>query len=468
MSSKPRTKLSLRGKLLAVLLPGLLLIVGAELWLTRLDAVDAANAAFDRSLLGAIKSVEANISTASGGLAVELPYRLFEFFQLTARGTVYFRVATADGLVEIGTPDLPRPDTQLVLGVPVFRDANYQGEMVRVGSYLQALEQPAGSNQSVQHIVIQVAESVESRRAFSRNFVFLAAMRDAVVVSAIGISLAVLITLLLRPVSRLAAQVTARQPSDLRPLEERDLPRDIQPLVDAVNQQLARTQALMERQRQFIDDASHQLRTPLATLHAQLGYALRETDAAGVARSLASMAEQLDHATRCTNQLLVLARVDALPPGRERFDLGELVREVGTRLLPLAADKDLDFGIEVPPERCLCEGERQFLAESLGNLAHNAVTYTAPGGRVTLAAEADAAGYTLKVLNSGEAFPTRVVERLGERFVKGHGHSGSGLGLAIARTIIERHGGRLWLERQGPSAVNCAGLWWPRQPEVHA
>ena len=464
-AARSSPNLSLRGKLLAVLLPGLLLIIGAELWLTRLDALDAANAAFDRSLLGAIKSVDLNTSTASGGLSVELPYRLFEFFQLTARGTVYFRVATADGLVEIGSPDLPQPEEAPPPGVAVFHDATYLGEEVRVGTYVRELDRPLGSR-GVQRLMIQVAENVDSRRAFTRSFVLRTAARDALVISLIGITLAVLLSLLLRPISRLAAQVTSREPSDLRPLEERDLPRDIQPLVDAVNRQLARTQALMERQRQFVDDASHQLRTPLATLHAQVGYALREADPQAVAVTLASIAKQLEHATRSTNQLLVLARTDAMAPSRERFDLGELVREVGTRLLPLAGARRLDFGIELPPEPCPCEGERHLLAEALSNLAHNAVVYTDEGGRVTLQALCDAEGFSLKVLNGGAPIPAHVVQRLGERFLKGHGHSGSGLGLAIAKSIVERQGGRLRLDRLDAPASNCAWLWWPRPGRV--
>src|SRR4051812_20122830 len=80
---KPKKRLSLRGKVLAVLLPGIFAIIAVELWLTRLDAIDAANAAFDRSLLGTVRSVDMSVSTTAGGLAVELPYRLFEFFQLT-------------------------------------------------------------------------------------------------------------------------------------------------------------------------------------------------------------------------------------------------------------------------------------------------------------------------------------------------------------------------------------------------
>ena len=96
---------SLRQRLALLLLPLLLLVTGVELWMTRHDALEAANAAYDRSVLGALKSIDANISTASGGLAVELPYTLFEFFELTASGQVYFRVATSDGLVELGSAD---------------------------------------------------------------------------------------------------------------------------------------------------------------------------------------------------------------------------------------------------------------------------------------------------------------------------------------------------------------------------
>lgn len=451
--------------MLAVLLPGMLLIIGTELWLTRMDALDAANAAFDRSLLGAIKSVDLNISTASGGLSVELPYRLFEFFQLTAQGTVYFRVATADGLVEIGSPDLPKPPTAPQPNVPIFYDATYLGEVIRVGTYMRELDQPLGSG-GVQQLVIQVAESVESRLAFTRSFVLRTAARDAVVISMIGITLAVLLTRLLRPVSRLAAQIALRRPSDLRPLEEPGLPRDIQPLVDAVNRQLSQTRDLMERHRQFIDDASHQLRTPLATLHAQVGYALREADPAAVAGTLASIAKQLEHAARSTNQLLVLARTDTMALSRERFDLCKLVREVGTRLVPLAGDKRLDFGIELPSESCPCTGDRQFLGEALSNLAHNALSYTDAGGTVTLQALHEAGGFSLKVLNAGTPIPQHVLQRVGERFLKGSKHSGSGLGLAIAKSIIERHGGWLRLERMESLGCNCAWLWWPQEDRV--
>jgi two-component system, OmpR family, sensor histidine kinase TctE len=461
MSWKPRTRFSLSAKLLALLVPGMLVIICAELWLTRLDTIEAANAAFDRSLNGAIRSLDANVSTASGGLAVELPYRLFEFFQLTAEGSVYFRVATSDGLVEIGSPDLPQPEQPLEIGVPVFHDAVYFGEPVRVGTYVRAIDRPLREG-GVNRLIIQVAEGTGSRRAFTRSFVVRSALRDAAVISLVGITLAVLVTLTLRPVSRLAAQVAARQPSDLRPLDHGELPRDIEPLVDAVNQQLARTRELMERQRTFLDDASHQLRTPLATLHAQVGYALRQQDPREAVNTLQSIAVQLDHATRSTNQLLALARNDAAALVHESFDLDDLVRDVATRLLPLVRAKGLDFGIDPGIGPCIAEGDRQLLSEAATNLAHNAVSYTPDRGQVTLAAVQDEEGFEIRVSNSGEAIAGTVLLRLGERFVKGESSRGAGLGLAIAKSIVERHGGTLRVTRLESAGLNCVVMRWPR------
>ena len=175
---------SLRSTLLVVLLPGLLAVMGLEIVVSWRNALAAANAAFDRSLLGAIKAMDANISTASGGLSVELPYRMLEFFELTASGQVFYRVASGDGLVEIGDALLPAPPRPLEDAVPQFHDADYFGIPVRVGTYARVLDRPLSQGSHSSRVIIQVAETLESRQDFTCRLVLEAVARDLLLLAA--------------------------------------------------------------------------------------------------------------------------------------------------------------------------------------------------------------------------------------------------------------------------------------------
>ena len=449
---------SLKLRLLALLLPTLGLVTVGSLWSTRADALASANAAYDRSLLGAIKALDLNVSTASGGLAVELPYRLFEFFQLTASGSVYFSVATADGLVQIGSADLPKPPSPLDLDRSVFYDATYFGQAVRVAAFMRALDPQVGGDQ---RLVIQVAESTSSRERFTDSFMRRAAMRDALLLLVTGVVAFVGLTLALRPMTRLARQTRARAVDDLRPLRVDDLPSDVVPLVGAINQQLARTEKLMAERRGFIDDASHQLRTPLTVLRAHVDYLLRETDVVRQQAALPALSVELDHAIRATNQLLTLARSDAAVAQQDNFDLGELVREVAVDLLPLARARHIDLGVDIGDMVPQASGDRGLLKQALLNVAHNAIEHGRSSGVVTLEADGNAKGWTVRITDDGPGIDVDVAARLGERFAKGRGSLGSGLGLAIARSVVERHGGHLGCEPVVPGPGTRVWLGWP-------
>jgi two-component system sensor histidine kinase TctE len=454
------TRGSLRAQLLALLLPALALLSAVGWWFTRNDAVAASNVAYDRSLLGAIKALELNVSTASGGLAVELPYRLFEFFELTASGNVHFRIASADGLVEIGSPDLPPPPQPLRTGEPQFYDASYFGEPLRLGALKRPLPVTTGE---AQEIVIQVAESTVSRQRFTDAFVRRALQRDLLLLALLVAAVVAVSTVVLRPLARLAADTRGRAADDLAPLDAAGLPADLQPLVDAVNQQLRRTAQLTDQRRRFVDDASHQLRTPLTTLRAQLDYALREPDAQRSREALDALSAELDQAIRATQQLLALARSDAAAARADDIELGALAREVALPLLPLARQRGIDLGLELPPQPLPMQGDRALLHEALANLAHNAIAHGREGGAVTIEAAADALGASLAVIDDGPGLAPEVSGRAGERFAKGRGSRGSGLGLAIAQTVIERHGGRLRLDPRDDGPGLRAMLWWPRR-----
>ena len=152
---------SIKWTLLAMLLPALVVLMCGELWLSYRELRISANAAYDRSLAGAIKGIDAGVSTESGGLAAELPYQMLEFFQLTAGGKVLYRISTEDGLVTLGNADLPKPAVPLTPGVPYFYDAEHFGEAVRIGAYARRLDKPLYGTQA-QTGINQVAESTNS------------------------------------------------------------------------------------------------------------------------------------------------------------------------------------------------------------------------------------------------------------------------------------------------------------------
>jgi len=448
---------SLRGTLVVVLAVGMVLASGIGLWGAWRTAAAAANAAYDRSLAGAIKAIDANISTASGGLGVELPYAMLEFFELTAGGAVYFRVASEDGLVEIGNTDLPAPEATLINGRPRFRDARYHGQLLRLGSYTRVLDPPLAGHVDKPRVIIQVAETLASRQDFTRALLLEAVTRNALLV-ALALALMALATgWALRPLARLSAELQARSPEDLTPIPEGAVPTEARPLVAAINHHMARHQQASEARRRFVDDASHQLRTPLTTLVTQADFALREAPPGPVREALQAMRQQLDEATRQVNQMLALARADAAELDRQAVDLVALARELTRPWWPHARAAAIDLGFESGVPALQVPVNAALLREALANLLHNALRYAPAGSHVTVRVDAAGGEAVLAVLDDGPGLAPDELPHASERFFRGR-HArvgGSGLGLAIVRAVAERHGGRLELA-SGPGGRGLA------------
>ena len=437
---------SIRRFLLVLLLPGLGAVIAGELWLGWRTATDAADAAYDRSLLGAVKSIDSSISTASGGIGVELPYRMLEFFELTAQGQVFYRVATEDGLVEIGSAGLPTPPHRLTSGQPQFHEGEYLGHAVRVGSYARELTLPLAGQAGAQRVLIQVAETLEARNDFRRALVLQSLARDALLMIAATGLLALAIAWAMQPLDRLRQEVETRDPQDLTPVDGARAPAEVRPLVQALNHHVERHREQTEARRRFIDDASHQLRTPLTTLATQVAFALRESDPGAQRQVLETIREQLDETIRQTNQMLSLARADSAPRQRQIFDVVVLVEALVRQWWGPAREQGVDLGLDAPEEPLIMQGESDLLREALANLLHNAIRHGGTGGSVTLVVKKQSDfNVQIRVVDEGPGLPADELDRAGERFFRGRGASlpGSGLGLAMVRTVAQRHGGQM-------------------------
>lgn len=262
----------------------------------------------------------------------------------------------------------------------------------------------------------------------------------------------------LKPLVSVAGAVKVRTPAALHPLPESKLPEEIQPLVTALNDLLARLDRVLTAQREFVADAAHELRTPLTALRLQVQLAERAQAPDERAAAFSTLKQGLDRATHLVEQLLTLARQEpeAAQHARTSVDLGALVHEVVSDLEPLAAAKSMDLGVTRNEGRTV-EGERDGLRTLLFNLVDNAIRYTPARGRVDVASYREDGRAVLAITDTGPGIPDAERERVFDRFYRrvGSETSGTGLGLSIVRNIAQRHGAQLTLDA-GPGAKGLA------------
>jgi signal transduction histidine kinase len=256
----------------------------------------------------------------------------------------------------------------------------------------------------------------------------------------------------LAPLDRLRAEVGRRSDQDLSSLEAQRVPREVRPLVDAINALLARLDSALAAHRRFVANAAHQLRTPLAGLDAQAELALRESEPEAVRRSLEQVHQAAGRAARLVSQLLSLARLEprsGRPLQVEPLDLNELARDTTARWVPPALARGIDLCFESNGAQAKALGDRLLLEELLGNLLDNAVRYTPSKGEVTVRVQRSGRGIELSVEDNGPGIPEDERDKVLERFKRGSTGlqtSGSGLGLAIVREIAVTHGAEIRLE----------------------
>lgn len=434
------------------MLPTLLFLMTAGLVLTVKSLREVADSAYDRSLAGAIRAIDLRISTESGGIGIELPYPLFESFQATADGEVLFRVSTSDGLVQIGDALLPPPPA-LRTGQIAFYNASYFGKSIRVGAFMRPLDPPLYGATEGQNLIIEVAETTGSREAFLRTVMERTMLRDMGAVIAASLLLALGLHAGLKPLRALRERLDRRSSDDLRQVDPAGLPREVQPLVQSLNRLVDRHRLQGEAQRRFIEDASHQLKTPLAVLNAQIDLAAQSDDPARMREILNAMREITGRSARMTSQLLSLAQArNAVLWGDGVHDpvaVPEILDAVVRLQIGPARQRRILLEVEADDTMPQIRAPEDMLFEAISNLVDNAVRASPRGGRVILAAHRTNAATLIEVRDFGPGMPPDLLQRFaaGQRFVSSARATsgGSGLGLAIVQQIMRSMGGSLTL-----------------------
>ncbi|PXX91824.1 two-component sensor histidine kinase [Marinobacter vulgaris] len=266
-----------------------------------------------------------------------------------------------------------------------------------------------------------------------------------------------------RPLRRLEKPVRNMAPERIHPLDDRQAPKEVAGLVQAVNGLLKRLNQALERERRFSADAAHELRTPLAVLRLNLEKACASNPA-----QFQDLIQSVDRMVHLVEQMLLLSRVDAATDFAPHYhDLSAIVEQSIADVAPLALKKDIEPILEDEAGRALVCCHSALINTLMRSLLANAIQYSPEHTVITTRLAPSGDGYHVTVCDQGPGIPPGERERALSRFVRLDQRvgGGAGLGLAIARRIAELHGGQLTLSGQASGQPGlCVSVWLPARP----
>ncbi|UFZ07943.1 sensor histidine kinase [Bradyrhizobium ontarionense] len=426
---------SLRARLLIAI--GAILAVGAVVlslaaWQY---AATAARDAYDKLLAGGAVQIAENIYMQGGVVTLDPPAAAFA--TLSAYDLVFYRVTDPRGVVVAGYDDLAvtAPAKALREGV-VLRDGLYRDQAVRIAAVARKLDGALGDGWSE----IVLAQTLRARDALTWDLASKAiGLIAAMSVLALAAT-ALCLRLVFAPLTRIESEITQRRPDDLSPIAMTP-PREVRALVGAIDgfiQRLSERITLMQR---FIADATHQLRTPLAAIDAEVELL---TDQTRDPNALDRLRGRISDLARLTSQLLDHAMIQhrAQAPRFAATDINALAKSVLSQSVPLSLDREVSISFVPSESEAIVAADVISLREALANLIHNALAHGAQR-RLMVKVERSATHVAVIVWDDGPGIAAGAQERLITPFQKGDGSHGSGLGLAIAAEVAQAHGGSL-------------------------
>ena len=455
MTEQAPARESIRWRLLMFLVPALLLLVAAAAALSYAVALRVAISVYDRSLLDPVLDMAENVRTGANGTQLDMLAQAQEALLYDSEDTLVFQVRDASGKVIAGSADLAAPN--IAPGDRLFFDGQHKGQPLRIA----AAKSDTG-------VLVQVGETLNKRRQLVWE-ILAAEFVPTLLIALASVALAWTgVAHGMAPLGRVRAEILARAPSDLRPLDERRAPVEIAPAVEAFNRLLSQVRESHAMQQRFLANAAHQLRTPLAGLQMHLELLLQRDLSPEVRREIEGMHATTLRASHLANQLLVLAKAEAGSdrPGRvSSVNLATLADAAVHEWVPRAIARDIDLGFDLKDS--IVSADASLLSEALSNLIDNALRYTPSAGSVTVRCGNESGAPFLAVEDSGPGIPEWAHERVFERFfrIEGSGGEGAGLGLAIVKEVAERHGAQVRIDAAHRSGTRIVILFPTTPPE---
>jgi len=457
---------SLFGEILDWMLAPLLLLWPMSIAITYLVAKSIANQPFDHALEDSVTVLVQQVVDTDGKVMSRLPGSAREILRADDVDHVYFQISGPGAEYVDGDRDLPAPseeERERALGPSVrFRDDSMRGTPVRVAYLYVNLRPLASRGDAPRNALVQVAETLDKRAQLANEIIKGVILPQFIILPIVLALVWFALARGLSPLAQLQERIRGRRPDDLSPIDSRQVPEEISPLVGSLNDMLGRLSHTIEMQKRFIADAAHQMKTPLAGMRMQSELALRQRDPDEIHCSLVQLAKSSESATRLVNQLLALARAEHQTQAGVAFELVELAALARATLqdwVQASFALQIDLGFEQADDPVEIAGNAMMLRELLSNLIDNALRYTPAGGSVTVRVRRDGNAPILEVEDTGPGIAPAERSRVFERFYRilGSGAAGSGLGLAIVREIAHQHGAEVAVFNNPRSLAGTSG-----------
>lgn len=448
MASSPNISGSLRNRLALTLISGAAILALLLFFVVRSYAFQVAQKGQDNILEASVISMLDAAGIQNGTVELDLPYSAFSMLSTSADDQVFYSILQDSEFLS-GYRELEFSES------PLLQTSQMRGVTVRKISASRTLLS-ANKRIEVQIVLAQTQDALsETLDQISRNtallglgfFAFAALLSFWATAATIG------------PLNKLTTSVTRRGPQDLSPFTQ-PVPQEMAPLVVSLNSLMGRLDQSLGQSEDFIAEAAHRVRTPLATVRSYAEATLQRVNENENRNALRSMVKAIDESSRAAGQLLdhamITFRADHLE--REEIDLLELVRDLVQRMMPIAEMRDLELLLQgeasVP-----YSGDPILIQNAVRNLVDNAMKYGPSESFITIAVIDDGCP-KITVCDQGPGFPEQEIEILTTRFKRGENAKdsiGSGLGLTIAKDVADAHGGELKLSNQ-PGGGACVTL----------
>ena len=452
---------SLRGRLLFLIVLPLLIIVSIGTVALYYDSEKKSQEIYDKLLHSISQVILRDVVISEGDLLTE---QLLETLTDTLNDQIFYQVRDEKGsslyVVYSNPPEIPA-NSVMKPYIPIFYDSVYRDQAVRVivsREFVSAMDVPGW-------VTIYVWQTTIGQKRLLLELASSAFVTMMIMLLSTALIVWFGVKFGLKPLLDLQGAIIKRSADDISRIK-RIVPMEVSGLVDSMNKLFDQLRNAFTEKDDFIANAAHQLRNPIAGIQSQAEAAERSKTLESMKQRVGDVVTAARKTSRLTQQLLSMEHVSqrSIKSEFQTLDLVKLTQEILTNFALRAQQQNVTLSLDCKESQIELEGSETFLSEAIDNLIDNALVYGCPnGGKIDVEIILDNNDAHLYVKDYGVGIDPELITKVLERFVHGPDSNGegSGLGLSIAKTVIELHDGELELLSEGQGT--CAHIKLPLQ-----